>query len=121
MPKPKLRLIGLAFVLSLIVGCVGVKSLGLGRWPLQPRRDLPAFSDIERSTLIAAVNGAKSPQLAAKVYEFLTASEYNAAVLKAYNREALQINLKQLAALGYSKEECVAFEAAWRNQYRIEG
>ena len=91
-----------------------LKSMGVGR---QPFIEFVAieFSAAEMAELLSIRKD--HPALFDKLQQF---SAQNAAAIKAYNLRALEVNCKQLKALGYSDDEIKSLRDAWIAKYHIK-
>ncbi len=97
-----------------LIGCgADLKSLGVGRQPFIQFESVE-FSDAEKGELLAIRQA--HPALFDKLQQY---SAQNAAAIQAYNRRALEVNLKQLKALGYSDDEIKSLRDAWIAKYHI--
>lgn len=100
--------------LAVLSSCgVDLKSMGVGRQPFIEFVGVE-FSDTEKGELLAIRQA--HPVLFDKLQQY---SAQNAAAIQAYNRRALEVNCKQLKALGYSDDEVKSLRDAWMTKYHI--
>lgn len=97
------------------VGCLDAKSMGVSRWPMYEPPAALVFSDAEIATIRKWAT--EQPELFKKLQ---AQNNQWAALVNTHNKKALEINLKQLDALGHDENERNTLKSMWMKKYRIQ-
>src|ERR1041384_6828416 len=94
-----LRYLTLVVCMVGIAGCGSIQSFGVGPWPIYTEPQPLEFSDTEKQEL--ATWAAQDPALFRRIQN----QEHSyRAIVREHNKQAREMNLRQLRALGYDDE-----------------
>ena len=100
MKQVKIFSIGsLAVLLLALAGCVDGKTYGISPWPIYKEPAPLVFDDKETAELMKFA--VANPELYKKIQG--QSNSYRA-IVRTHNKKALEVNKKQLQALGYDEE-----------------